>query len=52
MMSARRQISRRSRNERASAVTEPLFMPDQMQSGPPAPRVVRLFSSHTSSRRA
>ncbi len=51
-MSARAQISLRSRNERACAVTEPLFMPDQMQSGPPAARVVRLFSSQTSIRRA
>jgi hypothetical protein len=52
MMSARAQIAFRSRNERAWVVTEPLFMPAQMQSGPPAARVVRLFSSHTSVRRA
>ena len=41
-----------SRKERACAVTDPLFMPDQMQSGPPAARVTRLFSSQTSIRRA
>ena len=51
-MSARWQIARRSRNERACAVTEPLFMPDQMQSGPPAARVVLLLRSQTSIRRA
>ena len=51
-MSARAQISFRSRNERACVVTEPLFMPDQMQSAPPAARVVRLFNSQSSMRRA
>lgn len=42
-MSARAQISFKSRNERACAVTDPLFIPAQMHSGPPASRVVRLF---------
>jgi hypothetical protein len=52
MMSARAQMALRSRNDRAWAVTEPLFMPVQMQSGPPAARVTRLFSSQISVRRA
>ena len=50
--SARWEISRRSRNERACEVTEPLFMPDQIQSAPPASRVARLFNSQTSIRLA
>ena len=52
MMWARLQISLRSRKEDACAVTDPLFMPDQMQSGPPAAWVVRLFSSQISVRRS
>ena len=44
--------SARVRYERVNEETDPLFMPDQMQSAPPAACVTRLFRSQISSRRS